>query len=392
MAKHAILSASGAYRWMACPPSARLEAQFPDQRSEYAAEGTFAHELAELRLRLAMGCIEESIYKRKLKSLSKSQYFSDSMMEFLDSYVNFVLERYTAAKASCSDPVIMLEQRLDFSEWVPEGFGTGDVVIISDNSLEIIDLKYGQGVPVSAEGNHQMRLYALGAHNTLGVLYGFETVIKTICQPRLNSISSSEITLKDLLTWAEEELKPAALIAHEGGGEFKSGDHCQFCRARQQCRARAEANLQLAKMDFKKSDLLSDDEIAEVLAKADQLAKWAKDVQDYALLQACDHGKHFPGWKLVEGRSNRKYSNEKAVSQTLIAAGYSKDLIFAPQSLLGITAMEKAIGKKDFSNLLKDLIIKPAGQPTLAPESDKRPAISSLQSATADFSDTAVNQ
>lgn len=392
MAQHAILSASGAYRWMACPPSARLELEFPDSKSEYAAEGTFAHELGELRLCKELNFIDETLYKRKFKSLSKNQYFSDTMMEYLDIYVNFVLERYAAAKASCADPVIMLEQRLDFSPWVPEGFGTGDVVIVSDDTCETIDLKYGQGVPVQAEGNTQMRLYALGAYNSLGMLYDFDKVTTSICQPRLSSISWSTLELEELLSWAETELKPAAQIAWDGSGEFNAGDHCQFCRARYQCRARAEANLQLARLDFKKPDLLSDDELVSVLAQAEQIKAWAKDVADYALVQARDHGKHWPGYKLVEGRSNRKYSSETEVAKALVAAGYSPDLIYAPRTLLGITAMEKAIGKKDFNALLSELLIKPPGQPALVPESDKRPAISSLASAQADFSDKAVNQ
>lgn len=385
MAAHALLSASGAYRWLACPPSARLEMNFPDSRSEYAAEGTLAHTLGELMLRHELGETEERKYKQAIKSLSKSQYFSDSMMEYLEIYINFVLERYAVAKASCSDPVVMLEQRLDFSPWVPEGFGTGDVVIVSDKSIEIVDLKYGQGVPVSPTGNTQMRLYGLGAYHTYGMLYDFDTVIKSICQPRINNVGSSEIKLDELLAWAEQELKPAAQIAYDGGGEFLSGDHCGFCRARYQCRARAEANIALAKLDFAKPALLDDAELARVLAQADQLTKWASDVKAYALEQARDHGKHWPGYKLVEGRSNRKYANETAVSQALLAAGYNHNVIFQPPTLLGITAMEKAIGKKEFGSLLKDLVVKPAGQPTLVPESDNRPALSSLQSAKADF-------
>lgn len=385
MAKHAILSASGAYRWMACPPSARLEMKFPDSRSEYAAEGTLAHTLGELMLRHELGETDERKYNQAIKSLSKSQYFSDSMIDYLETYVNFVLERYAVAKASCSDPIILLEQRLDFSPWVPEGFGTGDVVIVSDKSIEIVDLKYGQGVPVSAVRNTQMRLYGLGAYHTYDMLYDFDTVIKSICQPRLNSISSSEIKLDVLLTWADQELKPVAQIAFDGKGEFKAGEHCQFCRARQQCRARADSNLQLARMDFKKPDLLSDTEVAEVLAQADALVKWAADITDYALVQARDHGKQWAGYKLVEGRSNRKYSDQALVAEALVAAGYTRSIIYEPDRLLGITAMEKVIGKKEFGSLLKDLVIKPAGKPTLAPLSDPRPAISSLASAKVDF-------
>lgn len=385
---HAILSASASHRWMTCTPSAQLEQQFPDSKSEYAAEGTFAHALAELRLsRAVANAIKPSAYKKKLEEMKKDPLYSTSMEEYIELYVTIVGEKFLEAKKNCPDALVLLEQRLDFSDWVPDGFGTGDVIIISDGVLEIIDLKYGQGVPVSATGNTQMRLYALGAINQYGLLYDFDCIRMTIVQPRLDSISSDDISASALLKWGDEYVRPRAQMAIAGEGEFVPGDHCQFCKAKAQCRARAEANLAMARYDFQKPELLTNDEIAEILAEAERLQKWSKDVQEYALDQAVNHGVKFPGWKLVEGRSNRKYSDPEAVAAKLRAEGYSPDVIYRPQELWGITEMQKKLGKKLFEEYLGDLIIKPAGKPTLAPESDKRPELSSVASAVEDFKD-----
>lgn len=384
MAEHAILSASGAARWLACTPSAQLEQQFQDQQSDYAAEGSFAHNLAELLLsRIITG--KPRAHIKALAELRNGPFYSTEMQEAVDHYVSQVAERYNKAVSSCPDTLALLEQRLDFSDWVPSGFGTGDVVIISDDAIEVIDLKYGKGVPVSAEGNPQTRLYGLGAVKTYGMLYDFSRVRMTIIQPRLDSISTEEMTVDELLTWADEHIKPRAALAIAGEGEFAAGDHCRFCKAKATCRARADKNLELAKYDFQESFLLSHDEIADVLARAEELAKWAKDVQEYALDQATNHGVKFPGYKLVEGRSVRKYADDEAVARALTEAGYAEDTIYT-RSLLGITAMEKELGKKRFAELLNELIVKPAGKPTLVPESDKRPEINSTESAQADFS------
>ena len=385
---HAILSASASHRWMTCTPSAQLEQQFPDTKSEYAAEGTFAHALAELRLsRAVANTIKPSAYKKKLGEMKKDPFYSTSMEEHIEQYVAFVGEKFMEAKKNCPDTLVLLEQRLDFSEWVPEGFGTGDVIIISDGVLEIIDLKYGQGVPVSAKGNTQMRLYALGAISQYGLLYDFDCIRMTIVQPRLDSITSEDMSVNALLEWGNEVVKPAAKKAMAGEGEFVPGDHCQFCRAKAICKARANANLEMARYEFQDPPLLSIDEIAEILFKAEELQKWAKDVHDYALDQAVNHGIKFPGWKLVEGRSNRKYTDVDAVAERLKAKGYADDVIYMPREIWGITEMEKRLGKKLFEEYLNDLVIKPAGKPTLVPETDKRPEISSVASAVADFSD-----
>ena len=382
--KHAVLSASGAYRWLACPPSARLEEQFEETTSTYAEEGTLAHGIAEQKLRFLLKQISAQDYAQALQIFEKNEFYSASMLDYIETYASIVMKKVNEAKARSADAVVLLEQKLDFSDWVPEGFGTGDVVIISDGVLEIIDLKYGKGVPVAAEDNAQMRLYALGALATFDSLYDIKIIRMTIVQPRLDSVSSDEITAEMLYWWADTELIKRAQLAWEGKGEFQAGEHCQFCRARFNCRARAEANLELAKMDFRKPELLTDEEIGEVLKQADELRAWVSDVFDYALVQARDHGKKFKGWKLVEGRSVRQYADERKVAETLLKAGYKEEQIYE-KKLWGITAMEKLLGKTKFGELLKGLVVKPAGKPTLVPESDKRPELNSTAAAVADF-------
>lgn len=383
---HAKLSASGSKRWLTCTPSARLEDGFPDSTSDFAKEGTAAHEFSELFLQLHTGQINKATFTRRLNKFKKeNEFYSQEMDDYVQSYVDLVIERFHAIQAKTEDAIILLEQRLDFSEWVPDGFGTGDVVIIADGIMEVIDLKYGKGVPVSAVENTQMRLYALGAVHQFGYLYDIEQIHMTIVQPRLDSVSTDEITTDELLRWADEYVKPKAEMAMAGEGEYEAGEHCRFCKARFTCRTRAEANLEMAKYDFQEPALLSYEEIGSILLQAEELQKWAKDIQSYALEQAENHSAKFPGWKLVEGRSNRKYADESSVTSTLLAEGYGEDTIFKKE-LLGITALEKAIGKKTFAELLSDLVIKPAGKPTLVVESDKRPELNSAASAVSDFS------
>ncbi|AEG59350.1 DUF2800 domain-containing protein [Desulforamulus ruminis] len=384
---HAVLSASGSGRWMACPPSAQLERQFPDETSEYAAEGTFAHSLAELHLAHYLGYTGMIVFNQNLKKLKGNPHYSQDMEDYIQDYRDLVIERINEARTRTKDLIVLLEQRLDYSPWVPDGFGTGDVVIIADKTLDIIDLKYGKGVPVSAENNSQMRLYGLGALHQFEHLYDIETVRMTITQPRLDSVSTAEMTAEELLAWAEKVVKPLAKMAIAGEGTFSAGDHCRFCKARYTCRERANANLKMAQYDFREPPLLSHDEIAAVLSKAEELQKWTSDVQNYALEQAEKHGVKFPGWKLVEGRSNRKYTDKDAVATILLAEGYKEGDIYKPKEILGITDMEKTLGKKRFNQLLHDHVIKPAGKPTLAPETDKRTEINSIDSAKADFNE-----
>ena len=372
MSKHAILSASGAHRWMNCTPSARLELEFDDNSGEAAAEGTAAHALSEHKLRKAL----------KMRSKKPvSPYDSDEMDNYTDGYVEFVLEVIEQAKQICSDPLILIEQRLDFSKYVPEGFGTGDCLIIADGTLHIIDFKYGQGVLVSAEDNPQMKLYALGALDLFDGIYDIEMVSMTIYQPRRENVSTSTVSKENLYQWAEEVLKPKAELAFNGDGNFCPGEWCQFCRAAVKCRARAEAKMKLATFEFALPPLLSDEEIADILSSIGDLTNWANEIIAYATDAAVNHGKKWPGFKVVEGRSNRKYKDEEAVAEAAKNAGY-RDIY--KQSLITITEMEKLMGKSKFNEILGELVMKPPGKPTLVPVSDKRPEMNT-SSAKNDF-------
>ena len=363
-AKHAVLSASSSHRWLNCSPSARLEQEFEDRETEAAAEGTAAHALCEHKLRRAL----------KLQSRRKpiSRYASDEMDMHTDGYVQFVLETLAEVRKNCADPLINIEQRLDFSCYVPDGFGTGDCIIIGDKTMHVIDFKYGQGVLVEAEHNPQMMLYALGALRLFDSLYDIEEVAMTIYQPRRENISTWTIPVSELKAWAENELVPKARLAYEGKGEYRPGPWCTFCKAAVKCRARAEEKLRLAQYEFAKPPLLTDTEIEDILGKLDDLTRWAEEIKTYAQDAALNHGKQWHGYKVVEGRSVRKYSNEDAVVEAANAAGYHD--IFR-KTLLPLTEMERLMGKQEFQSILGGLIIKPAGKPTLVPASDKRPAI-----------------
>lgn len=382
---HAKLSASGSKKWLTCTRSAKLEEQFPDEQSAFAAEGTFAHELFEAYLRLHLDVTDENGYA--CEALIQDEQWSAEMAEHVDAAVEAAIERIDEAREQCRDALVLIEQRLDFSRWVPEGFGTGDLVIVSDDVLEVMDLKYGKGIPVDARDNSQMRLYALGALSQFGHLYDIKRVRTTILQPRLDNYSSEELTVEELLQWGDDYVRPRAKLAWDGEGEFVPGEHCTsgFCKARYQCPARAEAALEVARSDFalQPPELLTNEQLLAVLDKADMAAKWLSDVQAYALRQA-EAGVEIPGWKLVEGRSNRKYADADAVAQKLLESGIDEAVIYE-RSLLGITAMEKALGKKKFAELVGDLVTKPAGKPTLTRVDDKRQAISSVASAAADF-------
>lgn len=363
MSDHAVLSASGAHRWLNCLPSARLELEFVNNESSAAAEGTAAHALCEHKLKKAL-------HMRSKRPVSV--YNSDEMEEHSDAYVEFVMEQLELAKQSCTDPLILIEQRLDFSCYVPQGFGTGDCIIIADKKLHIIDFKYGMGVLVDAVDNPQMKLYALGALEIYDSLYDIEEVSMTIFQPRRENVSTWTIRVEDLKAWAEKELKPKAKKAYNGEGEYLPGEWCTFCRAAVKCRARAEEKLKLAQSEFKLPPLLTDSEIEEILSKLSNLTKWANEIIAYATDAAVNHGKEWHGFKIVEGRSVRKYKDEDAVAKVAKANGY-KDIF--RQSLITLTEMERLMGKSKFEKILGDLIYKPPGKPTLVPLSDKRPAM-----------------
>lgn len=379
--QHAILSASSSHRWLTCPPSVKLEQKFPNKTSEYADEGTLAHELGEISLKFTLGEIPTRTFNIKLKKIQENKLFTADMPDYVETYVDTCLEKFSEAKAKTPDAIFKIEQRLDFSEWVPDGFGTGDFVTIADGTMEICDLKYGKGVPVSAKGNPQMRLYALGAIAEFSFLYDIKNVKMTIIQPRLDSISTDEISVKELLEWAEKVLKPTAELAFKGEGEFKAGEHCGFCRAKSVCKARADKNMELAKYEFRSTNTLSEKDISSILGQADELAKWVKDIQEYVLDQALQ-GVNYEGWKVVEGRSNRKYTDTEKVAEVLIANKYAEGVIYKPKELQGLTNMEKLVGKKKLNQLIGDLIEKPQGKPVLVSQDDKRPV---FNSAKADF-------
>ena len=379
--KHAELPPSSAERWKNCPGSVALAKQFPqDTTSSYAEEGTQAHAVAELKLRYVNGEINSSNFTRKLNKLKKSEYWCGEMDEATNYYMEAVLEIRDEAGAE-----LLIEQHFGLDEWVPESFGTSDAVVIGDGVINVIDLKYGKGVKVDAVGNPQLRLYGLGAAGLFEGIYDFDRVRMTIIQPRLDHISTEEITLKELRRWAAEEIRPAAEEALSGSGRTACGDWCRFCPAKAVCRTRAEYCLELARDDFRKPPLLTAEEIGEVLKRAETIKKWAEEVADYALQQALA-GEHYDGWKVVEGRSNRKYADETKVVQTLKNAGFDEAMLYE-RKLLGITAMEKLVGKKKLTETLGELIIKPAGKPVLVPESDKREAINTAEQARADFED-----
>ena len=364
---HAILSASSSDRWLHCPPSARLCEAYEDKGSDYAAEGTDAHTLCEYRLKQALGIPAED----PIENLS---WYNEEMEECAAGYAAYVVELLETAKQTCSDPVVMIEQRVDFSRWVKEGFGTADCILIADGVLNIVDYKHGKGVEVSAVANPQMQLYALGALEIFDGIYDIDTVRMTIFQPRKSNISVDQMDKAGLYEWADTELTQKARLAYEGQGDFSCGEWCRFCKAKAECRERATANLALARYEFQAPALLDDEEIADILGKVDALTAWASDVKEYALQQAIS-GKEWTGWKLVEGRSNRKYTSEAAVAAAVESAGFDP----YERKVLGVTAMQKLLGKTRFEELLAPYIEKPQGKPALVPESDKRPAMNTAK-------------
>lgn len=377
MGAHARNSPSALHRTLNCPPSLVLGEQFQDEESQYAAEGSAGHALAE------------HLIKKHLKQQTKrpvSDYYSDDLMEAVEDYVAFVIEKIEEAKRECKSPLFSVEQRVDISEYSPDCFGTADMVIVTNEVAHIIDLKLGRGVEVSAVENPQLMAYGLGVLEMVGMLYDIEVVRLTIFQPRINNYSTWDISPKDLKTWGDEILKPRSAMALAGAGEFQPGSWCRFCKARNQCRARAEEFLRLAQMEFRQPALLSDDEIAEIIKISDELSKWASDVYAYAQDQAVTHGKQWKGYKLVEGRSNRKYSSDEEVEKAAQAAGYTD---IYKKTLLGVTEMERLMGKKEFARILGKLVYKPQGKVTLVPDTDKREAINK-STAAADFQEESL--
>ena len=370
--KHALLSASGSARWLNCTPSAKLEEKYEQSgTSEYAEEGTLAHEFGELGLLLTSGAITALEYNQKANVLRESKYYSLEMAEEVVKYVEYVTEAFRVSKKKNKIADLFIEERYDLTAYIEDGFGTGDAAIIGGDTLEIIDLKYGKGIQVSAEDNSQLKLYSLGALDTYSILYDIKKVILTIVQPRLNHISSWEISADDLYKWGEEVVKVKAAQAYAGEGELCAGSWCKWCKAKAKCRALAEENLKLAKFEFADPKELSDEELEEIYAQTDAFIDWANAVSKYMLDEAL-RGKNWNSYKLVEGRSNRKWSDEELVKAELEANNF-KYHEFMVSKLAGLGAIEKLVGKNNFNDLLGKLIIKPKGAPTLAPIVDKRP-------------------
>ena len=376
---HARLNASSSHRWMMCPPSVKLSEQFADKPSPYAEEGTFLHELCELKLHRYLGDMVPELIEEQYAEHRDNDFYSDEAESVTDEYVAFCIETIEAVRLSCPDPLIMVEHRLDYSEYVPEGFGTGDLVIVADGVIEVIDFKGGRGVRVDANRNSQLMLYGLGALLEFDPLYDIHTVRMTIVQPRLSNTSTYEITAQELIRWAETEVRPKAMLAYEGAGEFCAGEWCRFCKARYTCRKRSEYHMRLAEHDFRQPDLLSDEEIADILPVADSLNSWVQDLLAYAT-QAAVNGKSWPGYKLVAGRTVRKYTSEAEVIKAATEAGYTD---IYKTTLLGVGDLEKRMGRKRFGEVLGKFIVKPAGAPTLVPETDARKPYSD---AASDFS------
>lgn len=368
---HAVLAPSAAHKWLNCPPSARLEEKFPEQVSEAALEGTFAHKLAEINLQNFFGFIDDKTFQDKISKMVQKKYYSKLLEEYVEIYTETVTEKYLNAKKVDKSAMLMLEQKVDLSDYLPQGYGHADAIIISDDIMEICDLKYGAGIKVSAKNNPQLKLYALGAYSELSFLYEIKSITLTIIQPRNGGISSENISIKEFLNFGEK-VKKIAEIAFKGEGEFKAGEHCKFCKASMRCKTYSEYQLEIAKNDFDDPDLLSDKDISKILLQADSIIKYLNNVKDFALKEAVEKNKKFEGFKLVEGRSVRKIIDEEKAAEILRQNGGKDSEIFKPKEILGITTLEKNFGKKKLAEILKDLIQKPAGSPVLVPESDKR--------------------
>ncbi|WP_299230262.1 DUF2800 domain-containing protein [uncultured Bacteroides sp.] len=369
---HALLSPSSAHRWINCTPAPRLEAGVIDKGSDYAAEGSLAHAYCAKKLKEFLGTPTDSEAK-EIASLYE-RYHSGEMDEYTDTYKTIVLERFNAARAITKDAQLLIETRLDFSEYIPDAFGTADAIIIADGTMEIIDFKYGKGVKVSAVDNPQMKIYALGAFEKFSFEYKIDKVRMTIIQPRIENLSDDELTVSELMVWADTVLVPKARQAYEGNGPQVPGEWCQFCKVKSSCRALTDRCKQAAE-NYQDPKLLSAEELAgDVLPILPIVKTWLAGVEDYALQQALS-GIQLPGWKIVEGRSVRKITDQEGAALALNKAGYKTTEIYKPQELRTITELEKLTGKKQFAVICGEYVEKPQGKPTLAPESDKRPAL-----------------
>ncbi len=385
MSSHAYLSASGASKWLNCTASRKLESKYEERTSSYAAEGTLAHELAEVQLAYELGVLKARPYKARLKAIKADPLYTDDMPRHVQTYVDYVRAEFTAAQAINEDATILLEERLDFSEYVPKGYGTGDTTIGTDSVLNIIDLKYGKGVKVSAVDNSQLKLYGLGGLEAFDLLYSdIETVVLTIVQPRLDHISVFRISKTDLIEWAENTVRPAAALAIKGEGELSAGDWCRWCKAKARCTAYAELATIAARNDFADPKELTDEELVEALNDMAKIRDWLKAVEEYTLKEAL-HGKSWDGYKIVNSRGRRVWTDKDKVIAKLKALKFARAK-FIDTKLKGITAIEQIMSVDKFETNLKPLIVKAEGSKILVPESDKRIA-SGTEQARIDFPD-----
>ncbi|AFE86264.1 hypothetical protein PBC1_028 [Bacillus phage PBC1] len=377
---HALLGASSASRWLNCPPSARLTEHIEDSRnSPYALEGEAAHEYSEHLLRAYLSGNDGADITTVQDFELENEYFNDEMGEEVGKYCNYVTEIYESEEKELATTYMAIETQLDYSDWVPEGFGTGDILIVNDERLHVIDLKYGKGVHVSAVDNSQLKMYALGAITKFCNEYEFSDIVLHICQPRLNNFSTFETTKIDLLNWARDIVVPAAKLAWAGEGEFNAGDHCRWCKVKGNCQARADKHFEALEYEFQDPALIPDEDIGSVLHLAMQLKTWAADVESYVKKQVLQ-GKRIDGWKQVAGRTTRKFTDVRAVQARLEDDFIDENLYLKEPEIKSLSVIEKAIGKKAFKELLSDLVEVSEGLPTLAPESDPRKAVNTVNS------------
>lgn len=386
---HALLSPSAAKQWITCTPSVRLGQSFADRDSVEAQEGTLAHSLSDLFIKRKLRWIKEVDYKREIKEIERHELYSESMLDYCEEYTIYVLEKYHNALKRNKDAKLYLEERVDLSDYAQESFGTADRTILADEIMDVIDLKFGKGVPVSAFENEQAMMYALGMYIRYHFLFTIRVIRITIYQPRINNINTFEITPEKLLWWAENVLRPAAVKAFAGEGEFKAGDHCKFCRAHNRCRAHAEYYMDGAIQAFADDNaapaLLSFNDIANILEKVDGLTSYARSIKDFAVDYLKGGGK-IDGYKIVEGRSNRKFTDKQKVANVLKSHGFALKDIYDVK-LLPLTKLQLLTGKSDFDAWLNELLVKPYGKPTLAKEADKRPVYDRSKEAADIFND-----
>lgn len=364
---HAILSASSSHKWLVCTPSARFEEKFPSKTSEYMEEGTLAHEIAEIKVRNYFTVMSKATYTRRVNKLKKNEHFNTEMLVHTETYLEYIKEQALRTKAT---PFIAIEQKVDFSKYVPEGFGTADCILISGNTLQIIDFKYGKGVKVDAENNPQMMLYALGALSQFGIFYDIKCIKMSIVQPRIENISEFEISKEESLDWGENTVKPQAQKAFAGIGNFVQGEHCQFCKAKGACEFRAKENIKIVEEIEKASGMLTNTQISEMLTKTEGVEQWIKDLKANALEKILK-GEDIPNWKAVEGKSNRKIVDIDKAFEILEANGFDQAILYERKPIT-LTQLEKVVGKKKLTEAIGDYIEKPKGAPTLAKASDKR--------------------